>query len=96
MDNPIELSLVVCAYKMSRELPRTLFTLSKDYQRGIDDLEYEIVVVDHGAAVVVVIVVVVFILGGTCVCVFVETVFEMRFETLLTPRVPTKVTKVLF
>ena len=49
MDNPIELSLVVCAYKMSRELPRTLFTLSKDYQRGIDDLEYEIVVVDHGS-----------------------------------------------
>ncbi len=45
----MDLSLLVCAYNMQRELPRTVFTLGPDYQRGIDGLEYEIVVVDNGS-----------------------------------------------
>jgi hypothetical protein len=34
---------------MDRELPRTLRTLSPDYQRGIDVRDYEVVVVDNGS-----------------------------------------------
>jgi glycosyltransferase involved in cell wall biosynthesis len=44
-----ELSIVVCAYDMARELPRTVRSLSRSYQRGIDDLAYEIVVADNGS-----------------------------------------------
>jgi glycosyltransferase involved in cell wall biosynthesis len=44
-----ELSLVVAAYDMARELPRTVRSLSRPYQRGIDDLAYEIVVADNGS-----------------------------------------------
>lgn len=45
----MDLSLIVCAYDMQRELPRTIMTLAPDYQRGIDGLNYEIVVVDNGS-----------------------------------------------
>ncbi|MCA2011140.1 glycosyltransferase [Cereibacter sphaeroides] len=45
----MKLSLVVCAYDMARELPRTIQTLSRAYQRGIDGLDYEIVVLDNGS-----------------------------------------------
>lgn len=34
---------------MARELPRTVHSLSRPYQKGIDDLAYEIVVVDNGS-----------------------------------------------
>lgn len=44
-----KLSLVVCCYKMKRELPRTLLSLARPYQRDIDDLSYEVVVVDNGS-----------------------------------------------
>lgn len=44
-----DLSIVVVAYDMGRELPRTLRSLSRPYQRGVDDLDYEIVVVDNGS-----------------------------------------------
>jgi hypothetical protein len=43
------LSVVVVAYAMERELPRTLRTLLAPYQRGIDVDDYEIVVVDNGS-----------------------------------------------
>jgi glycosyltransferase involved in cell wall biosynthesis len=43
------LSVVVVAYDMARELPRTLQTLAPDYQRGITAEEYEVVVVDNGS-----------------------------------------------
>jgi hypothetical protein len=43
------LSVVVVAYAMDRELPRTMRTLSAPYQRGIDPADYEIVVVDNGS-----------------------------------------------
>jgi len=46
---PPELSIVVAAYDMARELPRTVRSLSRPYQRGIEDLAYEIVVVDNGS-----------------------------------------------
>jgi hypothetical protein len=43
------ISVVVVAYDMARELPRTLRTLSADYQRGISASDYEIVVIDNGS-----------------------------------------------
>ncbi len=44
-----ELSLVVVAYNMARELPRTIRTLSTDYQRGVEAGEVEVIVVDNGS-----------------------------------------------
>ena len=43
------LSLVVVAYNMGRELPRTIHSLSPAMQRGIDAGDYEIIVVDNGS-----------------------------------------------
>jgi hypothetical protein len=43
------LSVVVVVYNIPREAPRTLFSLSADYQRGIDPEEYEVIVVDNGS-----------------------------------------------
>ncbi len=45
------LSVVVVAYDMARELPRTLHSLSTRYQRGIEPDDYEIIVVDNGSPV---------------------------------------------
>lgn len=44
-----ELSVVVIAYNNARELPRTLYSLSPDYQRGISREQYEVIVVDNGS-----------------------------------------------
>ena len=44
-----ELSIVVVAHAMTRELPRTLLSLTRPYQRGVDAVDYEIVVVDNGS-----------------------------------------------
>jgi len=44
-----ELSVVVVVYDMAREAPRTLHSLRRDYQRGVDDLRYEVIVVDNGS-----------------------------------------------
>ena len=43
------LSVVVVAYDMARELPRTLYSLDPRYQRGISADEYEVIVVDNGS-----------------------------------------------
>ena len=43
------LSIVVIGYSMQRELPRTLETLSADYQRGVSGSVYEVIVVDNGS-----------------------------------------------
>ena len=43
------LSIVVIAYNMARELPRTLQTLSANYQRGIDPHDYEVLILDNGS-----------------------------------------------
>lgn len=46
---PPEVSVVVVVYNMARAAPRTLFTLSADYQRHIDVADYEVIVVDNGS-----------------------------------------------
>jgi glycosyltransferase involved in cell wall biosynthesis len=43
------LSVVVVAYDMAREVPRTLRSLAPDYQRGIDADDYEVILVDNGS-----------------------------------------------
>lgn len=42
-------SLVVVAYNMARELPRTIHSLSPSMQRYVDGGDYEIIVVDNGS-----------------------------------------------
>jgi hypothetical protein len=46
---PLALSVVVVAYEMARELPRTLRSLAPGYQGGMDAGEYEVIVVDNGS-----------------------------------------------
>lgn len=45
-----DLSVVVVVYDMKREAPRTLHSLSRAYQRGVEDLDYEVIVVENGSA----------------------------------------------
>jgi len=45
----IDLSVVVAAYDMRREIPRTVRSLSPPYQTGIDPARVEIIVVDNGS-----------------------------------------------
>lgn len=45
------LSVIVVAYDMRREIERTLYSLSEGYQRGMDGVRYEVVVVDNGSPV---------------------------------------------
>jgi len=45
-----DISVVVVCYNMSRELPRTLFTLQAGYQEGIKQEQVEIIVVDNGSS----------------------------------------------
>jgi hypothetical protein len=45
----LALSIVVVAHDMARELPRTLCTLSPEYQREIHADDYEVVVIDNGS-----------------------------------------------
>lgn len=42
-------SILVCAYNMARELPRTLYTLSPAYQRHDDGGAWEVIVLDNGS-----------------------------------------------
>jgi len=48
MSSP-KLSVIVIAYNMARELPRTIRSLSAAMQRDIDIDDYEIIVVDNGS-----------------------------------------------
>jgi cephalosporin hydroxylase/glycosyltransferase involved in cell wall biosynthesis len=45
----LALSVVVVFYNMRREAARTLHSLSSAYQRGVDDLDYEVIVVENGS-----------------------------------------------
>src|SRR5918996_6472923 len=45
----LQLSVVVVAHDMARELPRTLRTLAPDFQRAIGAGDYEVVLVDNGS-----------------------------------------------
>ena len=44
-----DLSVVVVVYNMRREAERTLHSLSRSYQRDVDDLDYEVIVVENGS-----------------------------------------------
>jgi len=44
-----DLSIVVVFYNMRREAQRTLRSLSRAYQEGVDDLDYEVIVVENGS-----------------------------------------------
>jgi len=47
----MKLSVILIAYDMAREIPRTLQGLSRTYQHGARDLEYEVLLVDNGSPV---------------------------------------------
>ena len=44
-------SIVVISYNMTREIPRTLHSLSPAYQRGMSRDDYEVILVDNGSKV---------------------------------------------
>jgi cephalosporin hydroxylase/predicted O-methyltransferase YrrM len=44
-----DLSVVVVFHDMLREARRTLHSLSRAYQQGIDDVDYEVIVVENGS-----------------------------------------------
>jgi cephalosporin hydroxylase len=45
----LDLSVVIVFYNMKREAARSLHALSRSYQVGIDDLSYEVIVVENGS-----------------------------------------------
>jgi cephalosporin hydroxylase len=45
----IDLTVVVVMYNMAREAKRTLQALSRAYQEGVDDVSYEVIVVENGS-----------------------------------------------
>jgi cephalosporin hydroxylase/GT2 family glycosyltransferase len=47
----VALSVVVVFYNMRREAARTLQSLSRSYQRDVQDLDYEVLVIDNGSDV---------------------------------------------
>lgn len=44
-----KLSVVICAYDMPRELPRTMLSAVVPYQKGIKSEDYEVIVVENGS-----------------------------------------------
>lgn len=50
MDGPT-ISVIVAFRNMAREAPRTLYTLSSDYQQGVTAADYEVIAVDAGSTV---------------------------------------------
>ncbi|RLS33650.1 MAG: glycosyltransferase [Planctomycetota bacterium] len=49
--SPLGLSVIVVFRDMGREAPRTLHTLSPNYQRGVTANDYEVIAIDNGSAV---------------------------------------------
>ena len=49
--SPLTLSVIVIAYDMAREIPRTLQSLARTYQQEAENLDYEIIVVDNGSPI---------------------------------------------
>ena len=47
----MKLSVILISYDMAREIPRTLQSLSRRYQLGAQELEYEVLLVDNGSPV---------------------------------------------
>ena len=46
----VDLTVVVVFHNMAREARRTLHSLSRAYQTGVDDTSYEVIVIDNGSA----------------------------------------------
>ena len=44
-----DVSIVLVTFNMARELPRTLQSLSREMQTGVEQITYEIIVVDNGS-----------------------------------------------
>jgi glycosyltransferase involved in cell wall biosynthesis len=42
-----DLSVIIIFYNMCREAKRTLYSLTKEYQQGIDDISYEVIAIDN-------------------------------------------------
>jgi glycosyltransferase involved in cell wall biosynthesis len=42
-------SVVVVCYNMKRELPRTLYSMSPAFQRGVNKDDYEVILIDNGS-----------------------------------------------
>jgi glycosyltransferase involved in cell wall biosynthesis len=49
MADQIDLSVIVVAYNMQREIPRTLQSLAPGYQKNMDPDRYEVLVMDNGS-----------------------------------------------
>jgi cephalosporin hydroxylase len=47
--DPVDLSVVVVFYNMRREARRTLHSLSRAYQEGLDRTSYEVIVMENGS-----------------------------------------------
>jgi len=45
------LSVIIAFFNMEREAPRTLFTLSTNYQKGVAETDYEVIAVDCGSTI---------------------------------------------
>ena len=45
----MKLSVILISYDMAREIPRTLQGLSRTYQHGAQELDYEVILVDNGS-----------------------------------------------
>ncbi|GAB5452692.1 MAG: hypothetical protein Hals2KO_30200 [Halioglobus sp.] len=45
----MKLSVLLVCYDMAREIPRTLRGLSRSYQQGAEELEYEVLLLDNGS-----------------------------------------------
>jgi len=46
----IDLSVVVIFFNMRREAERTLYSLSKTYQKNLGDISYEVIAIDNGSS----------------------------------------------
>ena len=49
IERSVRLSVIVIAYNMAREIPRTLASLSRNYQQQAVELDYEVILVDNGS-----------------------------------------------
>src|SRR5262249_49010379 len=45
----VDLTVVVVFFNMQREAARTLLSLSRSYQRGLEEIDYEVIAVDNGS-----------------------------------------------
>ena len=46
----MKLSIIIAFYNMKREAPRTLFSVSPEYQKKIENIEYEIIAIDNASS----------------------------------------------